>query len=62
MSLSIFWETIQQKTITIQQKTITIRQLILYNPTKLWGVMHFLDSGLKFFIENLRAVKNVHAQ
>jgi len=38
-----------------------IWQLILYNPTKLWGVMHFLDSGLEFFTEKLRAVKNEHA-
>jgi hypothetical protein len=24
--------------------------------------MHFLDSGIEFFTENLRAVKNEHAQ
>jgi hypothetical protein len=55
MSLPIFWE-------NIQQKTIMIWQLILYNPKKLWGAMHFLDSGIEFFTENLRAVKNEHAQ
>jgi hypothetical protein len=53
--LPIFWE-------IIQQKTIMIWQLILYNPTKLWGVMYFLDSHLEFFTENLRAVKNEHGQ
>ena len=54
-SLPIFWE-------IIQQKTIMIWQLILYNPTKLWGVMHFLDTHLEFSTENLRAVKNEHGQ
>ena len=54
-SLQIFWE-------IIQQTTIMIWQLVLYNPTKLRGVMHFLDSQLEFFKENLRAVKNKHGQ
>ena len=53
--LPIFWE-------IIQQTTITIWQLVLYSPTKLWGVMHFLDSHLEFFTENLRALKNEYGQ
>jgi hypothetical protein len=58
MSLPIFGE-------IKRQKTIMIWSLILYNPiiacNKSFKV-HFLDSHLDIFQENLREVSNTHRQ
>ena len=59
MSLPIFWD-------IIWQKATVIWWLILYNPTKLRGVMslkeHVLDSHLDIFPQNLGAVSDEHRQ
>jgi hypothetical protein len=59
MPLPIFWE-------ITRQKTIVICWLVLYNPTKLWGIIclywRIFEALTVFFPENLRAVSTEHGE